>query len=356
MKKNYLTGCIIWMILCNAAFAQVRTPLHPPPVPYFYITGLCFGDTTHFINHTDIGSIRWSITTDKGDTIYRAVGDQAAYYFKKRGAYNVCLTADNGHLATKIRTVIVDTITKADFSFRYCYDVFDNLSACSDQYVWVLPDGSSTTAAFPAYKFTRPGVYPVKLVAIRGNRKDTLLKSISIRGDSLGAPNANFTFRKIGEPAVYEFTAMDSLADNYSWYFGDQKYDDTSGFKVIHSIDLETYDGAVDLWMSNGCGAANFQLDPIHLTRIKENSFEESVVVYPDPAADELHVNFSNGSTEKDRSIKLMDLRGRVLIDFKQEQVQNEDVLHIGSLPAGMYILQIGTERSRWNKKIVIAH
>jgi hypothetical protein len=57
-----------------------------------------------------------------------------SYYFKKRGFYSVCLTADNGHLATKTRIIRVDTITEADFKYRNCFNEFENLSTCADQF------------------------------------------------------------------------------------------------------------------------------------------------------------------------------------------------------------------------------
>jgi hypothetical protein len=93
--------------------------MHPPAVPYFLITGLCYGDTTHFINRSSgAASVHWCILNDKGDTLHQSGDNTMSYYFKKRGFYSICLTADNGHLATKTRIVRVDTITEANFAYR----------------------------------------------------------------------------------------------------------------------------------------------------------------------------------------------------------------------------------------------
>src|SRR3569832_1993749 len=125
--KKYLFLSLFFIFAVSAFSQQQKTSgtspsreLHPPPVPYFFITGLCLGDTTHFINKTASGVLyfSWNITNDKGDTIYHSSNTNLSYYFKKRGFYRVSLTADNGHVVTKTRTIQVDTLTKAHFVFR----------------------------------------------------------------------------------------------------------------------------------------------------------------------------------------------------------------------------------------------
>jgi PKD repeat protein len=304
-----------------------------------------------------MGTIQWSITNDKGDTIYHATGETAAYYFKRRGAYNVCLTADNGHLATKIRTVMVDTMIKADFAYRYCQNVFDNQSACSDQYVWVLPDGSTTTDPFPAFKFDAPGTYPIKLTAIKGNKQHTLSTTIKINGDSLGFPSAVFTYKKIAEPATFEFKAVDSLLNYYSWYFGDTVSDDTSGYKVTHAIDLEKYKPTVGLFVSNICGFAAYEADPLSTTEIKKNDLSNSgFSVYPNPVTNELNVVMEDAGNAKTVIAKLYDINGKVIKAERAITVNRtcQLTVDLSTIARGIYFLQLVLDEKLFSKRIVV--
>jgi PKD repeat protein len=330
---------------------------HPPPVPYFFITGLCYGDSTHLINKTTgIISSEWAITNDKGDTIYKSTNENATYYFKKRGYYEICLSTYNGHTAIKKRVIHVDTVTKANCSFRFCYDEFDNLSACSDQYIWVLPDNSTSTDPFPTYKFSSPGNYPVKLIAKKGNHADTLQKFIQVRGDSIGLPNASFTSKLLDASSTFLFVATDSLADTYSWYFGDNFGDDTSGYKVVHHIDKSVYKPPVNLFVTNGCGVSIDMLDPFAVTEVPSGIQKEAEIsIYPNPASNEfkLKINDIAGST---CDVQLMDIRGAVINERRVLNERKEMTISIDvhALSDGIYLLQLKTEQGIWREKIMI--
>jgi PKD repeat protein len=332
--------------------------LHPPPVPYFYITGLCFGDTTHFINKTisTLISSEWNILNDKGDTLYRSKDKDLSYYFKKRGFYTICLTANNGHIATKTRLVRVDTLTKANFSFRPCYDEFDNQSACSDQFVWILPDKSASTDINPAYTFSAPGKYPVTLISKRGNKADTLFKQITIKGDSVGIPTGTFTCKRLNNDSTFEFTAVDVLADAYSWYFGDGQGDDTSGYNVTHTIG-STYTPPVNLFVTNGCGTAVDLLDPFTVTEITEEKKSAlTVTVFPNPVVDELVVSIGNLTTGKMTTLQLIDASGSILKEAKflntMEAINFKYDAH--DLSSGIYILQVKVGEQVEARKFIV--
>jgi hypothetical protein len=307
--------------------------LHAPPKPFFYMKGLCFGDTTMFINKSDMGTITWAIKNTKGDTISVLYGDTVFYYFKAKGIYQVSLTADNGHKATLTKTVIVDSMTKADFAYRYCYNTWDNLSACSDQFIWVLPDGTTSTDTFPSYTFPAPGKFPVKLIAIRGNKKDTLTKIISIGGDSLSWPSAKFTVKKVGT-ATFEFKALDTLATYYSWYFGDKTSDDTSGYKVIHTIDGDKYQAPVDLMLVNACGLAFYDIDPFTVTKIEEYS-DKTFSIFPNPNKGNFTID---PNTDETVEIIVTDIYAREI--FKKK-VMGKTHMNLPDLRSGVYFIKV---------------
>jgi hypothetical protein len=332
-------------------------PLHPPPVPDFYMAGLCFGDTTHFYNRTNTGFVIWSILNDKGDTLYTALKDTIAYYFKKRGAYNVCLTADNGHIATFTRTVMVDTIVKADFAYRTCINEFNNLSSCSDHFIWTFPGNVTSTAAFPGYQFKKGGPNTVKLVASRGNKSNTVSKVITMAWDSLGAPDSTFTFQRHGTSYTFDFKAVDSLQRSYSWNFGDRQFDDTSGYKVTHTIDFAKYTGPVQLRIASACSFTIGEIDPFLTTGIPDETFLlRNTIVYPNPASDELNLSINNLAIGKRMTIKLMDAKGVLLRETQTVSASksyNQKYNMIG-FAKGIYLLQIIVDEQLLNKKIVL--
>jgi PKD repeat protein len=367
---NKLTFLILFFIfvISPSAFSQTsgidhphttnEKLLHPPPVPYFFITGLCYGDTTHFINKTvsTLISSEWNILNDKGDTLYHSADKDLSYYFKKKGFYTICLTANNGHIATKTRVVKVDTLTKANCSFRSCYDVFDNQSTCSDQFVWILPDKSLSTDVYPTYTFSAPGKYPVTLIAKRGNRADTLQKQITIKGDSVGMPSATFTCKRLNTDSTFEFTAVDALADVYAWYFGDGQGDDTSGYKVVHTIN-GTYTPPVNLFITNGCGTAVDLLDPFTVTEIAEEKKSTlTITVFPNPVADELLVSINKLAIGKFTIVRLMDANGSVLKETKflntAELLNFKYDAHV--FANGIYLIQVQAGEQVINRKFIV--
>lgn len=331
--------------------------LHPPPIVNFYITGLCYGDTTYFISKTNIGDISWAITNDKGDTLYLANTENAKYYFKKKGYYNICQTADNGHIAFKIRTVLVDTITNVGFYYRKCINEFDNTSTCADQFVWTFPNNTTSTDTFPTYQFKNTGKFPVKLVVKKGNKTKTLTQMISLPPDSVGIPEATFTFKRHGNLNIFDFKAVDSLADNYNWSFGDIQFDDTSGYKVTHTFDMKKYNGLVSLRVQNGCGFTSYETDPFTVTGIFDEYFLiRNVSIYPNPASDEVNIAINNLPHPKTVVIKLIDIKGSVLQEekFVNATASFNTKFNTSSLSKGMYLIQLTIDDQLLNKKIIV--
>ena len=366
MKKIFSTG--ILMLFTVFAFVKANAQstdeyklnekaLHPPPVPNFYISGLCYGDTTFFFNKTDLGEIYWAITNDKGDTLFSEKNENIKYFFKKKGIYNICLTADNGHIATKIRTVLVDTITHADFYFRTCINEFDNQATCADQFIWTFPDNVTSTTTFPTYQFKKGGSFPVQLIAKKGSKANTITKIITVTSDSLGIPDATFTFKRHGTSNTFDLKAVDSLANQYNWTFGDRQFDDTSGYKVTHTFDMDKYDGPVSLRVANGCSFTFYEVDPFDVTGITDNYFlERNASVYPNPVNDAVNIVIENLKVSKVITIRLIDMNGAVVLENRAITMGTSYALqwNVTSFSKCIYLIQILTDGELLNKKIAV--
>ncbi len=262
---NLIFACFLSLgLIAQSGTSSVSGTRHLPPVGNFIVKGLCAGDSTHFIDKTSGGyAIYWGIANDKGDTIYSSYEKNISYFFTKIGPYSVTMTSYNGHYTTITRNLYVDTVPHADFLFRYCYNQLYNFSTCSDQFVWILPDSSISTLDFPSYKFDKAGTYPITLIAKKGLKADTLTSLVKVAPDSLGFPNATFTaFLKDTNLFVFDFTALDTSASYYYWWFGDGQFDNTSNSpKVTHLLDTSKYAYPVTLSITNGCGSNNYDLD-----------------------------------------------------------------------------------------------
>ena len=361
MKKYSPIRLLLVLVLSVGLLSKLtaqstdRKIMHPPPVPNFYITGLCFGDTTRFINKTDFGDIYWGILNDKGDTLYTSVNETFSYFFKKKGSYNISLTANNGHKAVLVRTVLVDTIIKADFSYRPCINEFNNLSTCADHFIWMLPGNVTTTDTFPSYQFKSAGAHSVKLTAIKGNKVNTTVKTITMTPDSLGIPDALFTFRKLNTPDTYELKAVDSLQKSYSWTFGDRQFDETTGYKVVHQFDMSKYDGSVQLRIASSCGFSFYSIDPFKATAIEENFSMENISVYPNPVTDELNISVSGLAVGKKMHINLIDAKGAIVGETEWTVTKSSSsVFNVTSLPKGIYLLQLRVDGQVQHKKVMV--
>jgi hypothetical protein len=364
MKKYCLLLLLLFSVFSASLKAQSKSGenineqlMHPPPIPNFYMMGLCFGDTTHFYNRTNNGFIIWSILNDKGDTLYTSTKDTIAYYFKKRGAYDVCITADNGHIANLVRTVMVDTIVKANFVYRPCINEFNNLSTCSDHFIWMLPDNVTSTTAFPTYQFKKGGPNTVKLIASKGNKSNAITKIINMAWDSLGAPDSTFTFKRHGTSYTFDFKATDTMQRFYSWTFGDQTFDDTSGYKVTHTINFAKYNGAVGLRVASACSFTIWETNPFLTTEIPDENFlQRNTIVFPNPATNQLNLSIDNLPMGKMMIIKFMDAKGTLLKETQTICSTNlyNQKFNTAEFAKGIYLLQVIVGEQLLNKKIII--
>lgn len=246
----------------------------------------------------------------------------------------------------------IDPVVK----FHPCSNEFENASTCIDQFVWVLPDSSISTVSSPIYKFTKPGTYHAKLTVKKGIASDSVSKEIKIAGDSLHYPDPTFTFKMLSKFNIL-FQAIDTVETTYSWSFGDGTYDDTSGYKITHYFNLETYRPPVTLWIYSGCGVANYAVDPYLATAIKEEDFLSlNSIIFPNPAIEELNVSIKNLAFGKHIITRLVNENGSVI---KMENSTTTSSIYnwkynTYNLPKGLYLIQIIVDGYELNRKVII--
>ena len=353
-KATALSICLI-SILISDTHAQTNN-LHPAPVPNFYAIGLCPGDSTFFINKTLMGyEYAWTIQNNNGDTLLKSTNENISFFFNAVGVYTVSLIASNGHVSQLTRNLIVDSVPHADFSFWTCYNQFNNFSNCADQFTWIFPDGSISNLRSPPYKFDSAGVYPVTLIAKKAGKKDSVTKQVSIDKYQLGFPSAKFTYTQVGTSLTFIITALDTAAINYYWSFGDGKYDDTTGYKIVHAFDPDM-DLSIQLNVANNCGSS-MEYQQIVLQDITENNFLIfNTKVYPNPTQGQLNLSISNLPAKQEIIIKLINANGNLLYDEKLLNSTSPYNWQFNTyhLPKGLYLLQLMLNNAVLSKRILI--
>lgn len=203
------------------------------PSAGFSATRVCFRDTTVFTNTTSIpaggviSTYKWNITTTDStsvkDTLFR---------FNAPGQYQVKLTAvtDSGCKSSIIKTVIIDTLPKADFSSATICDkgtaTFTSLSKDSigiTSLNWDLGDGVKTTGTLINHVYPDTGWYNVQLIALaQTGCRDTITKAIFVNPNP--APQFNSTKAACLKGPI-QFTDESTVArgkiTSWTWNLGD---------------------------------------------------------------------------------------------------------------------------------------
>ena len=96
--------------------------------------------------------------------------------------------------------------------------------------------------------------------------------------------------------------------------------------------------------------------------RLETNTSASGIVVYPNPASSQIHLQFSNAATDKitnsTSSVWLKDMNGKMLWGNSSVNTSTGSLsIDVSRFPAGMYILEIiNSDRSVTVKKVLIAH
>lgn len=79
---------------------------------------------------------------------------------------------------------------------------------------------------------------------------------------------------------------------------------------------------------------------------------ETSLSLYPNPAADKVTVSVAG--VDKIESIRLVDLSGKVVYEWKQDTFGKTQKMGLHSFSAGIYLVQLETPQGLLSKRLVI--
>ena len=116
---------------------------------------------------------------------------------------------------------------KANFECANSLSIGDTLKVinkCTNatEYIWDFGDGTTSTLNAPIHIYEKNGDVNIKLIAFKGELKDSVIKTISIQNIK---PISNFTVNSTDSiPLIFEkitFNNTSKYATSYLWDFGD---------------------------------------------------------------------------------------------------------------------------------------
>ncbi|MGZ3866974.1 MAG: PKD domain-containing protein, partial [Bacteroidia bacterium] len=224
-----------------------------PPQADFSWLHACQGDSTCFINQTIRGNTyTWTVADTNSHhptTLFTSNNDTGFCYLFAPGAYNITLEAYNNHLVSITKLLIIDTVTKADFSFIHCSNNFVNTSSCGSSFYWDFGDGTNSTLEVPNHPYADTGWYNVTLIAYKGAISDTLQKQIRVDVTAFASGLFSYT---LSHDTVSVHALFGGAGTNYYWTWADGTY--STGRDTFHVYKDSTASYNVELYAINLCG------------------------------------------------------------------------------------------------------
>lgn len=264
------------------------------------------------------------------------------------GSYAVTATNTDGCTASDTIEIALSGFPNASLGTDTTFCVGDTLCFVANQdtalaYTWTTGASGNTICV------TAGGVYAVT-VTNQDNcaSSDTVIATIpadpigNIAADTSNCPTITFFGNSTGGPV-----------DTWLWLFGDgNSSTDQNPSNFYPGQGLYT----VELITTNACATdtAEFQIPVICEVSIEEE-LARQILVFPQPADDILYLRFLNAGFSK-VEIRMLDLLGKQVQASQVFRVagNGQAEWNVSGLPAGLYILEMETEKGIARKRIVV--
>ncbi|MBS1636512.1 MAG: T9SS type A sorting domain-containing protein [Bacteroidetes bacterium] len=366
MKKVYIIITLLILLYGRSTLANTNhVAFHPAPIPNFVINHFCYGDSSYFINTTQMGvTYIWNVyeldaTGFPYDTLYTSTNFNISYMFADTGMYRVELIANNGHIVSTSKLLHVSNTVTANFDYQPCGGQFSNSSVCFDQSYWDFGDGTTSTEESPIHFYSAIGMYTVTLIATKGNMSDTIAVPLNVQ--MANTLNPTFTLQILKDTTLYyqndtlawvptdsilvHFQVPDTSSGpmtEYHWSFGDEGVADLYGYNggrdVYHryaNVDtVYTVFLLVKTICTNAFSAQSFSFydHPVYT-----NGTER---IYPNPVAGDYFHFYSKRAFELTDIRAVNDLGQTVHVNILNRYDDGLDI-GVSDLASGVYVVQL---------------
>ncbi len=169
---------------------------------------------------------------------------------------------------------------------------------------------------------------------------------------NVGAPVAVCAVNQQGFTLLVSFDASTSMGkgNSYAWDFGDGNTG--TGANTTHTY---ASGGAktITLVVTNACGSdtttctlpANFSYG--------ENTLAQSLVLFPNPAKDQVKVSFDAEATEM--TLRVLDLSGKEIMTEEHDNLNGkvDFMINVGQLADGVYMIEVSNGELKATKRLI---
>jgi PKD repeat protein len=289
---------------------------------------------------------------DFGDST-TGTGAAPTHTYDSTGTYNVCLVVgDTGGICvdticTSIYVYIAPATCNATFTNTLLGVGNESFTAApfnfNWDYSWDFGDSNTGNGFFTTHQYTASGTYTVCLTI-----NDSTTGCSSQFCDTVNIvipPTCTPSFTATGLTGTYIFTATPfSIQNTYSWDFGDGSPFGT-GFVANHTYAASgTYTVCLTMTTPTNCVGTFCDTINVVLSSIGEQGANLPVTIFPNPATDQLTVNYYLSSSAN-VAIDIVDLSGRLLseITFTDQPGHLQKQIDVAALASGTYMLRIST-------------
>lgn len=147
------------------------------------------------------------------------------------------------------------------------------------------------------------------------------------------------------------FTNLSTGSTVYNWNFGDGSF--SSQQDPVHTYAAPgTYSACLTAGIP-GCSSISCKSITITTVGLDELDLFSSVSVFPNPASDELTIDFQ-GTNFVDAEISLSNVVGKKIF-YTKTQARGKQIFNISKFPEGIYFIRIDTNAGSVTKKIVLS-
>jgi PKD repeat protein len=372
-----LTGANGSLTICKADFSSDKTII-------------CAGDSIHFQDNTYNAVTGWTWTLTGATPATSSVQNPGVVY-NTPGKYTVVLSATDGLTTQTATKTAYITVLPASVTLPF-FDGFENYTSLSNIVEWTAVDGANngtfTLLNSPSAAATGQKCVKLNNFGQVGSNVDEL-NAIPVDLSGLAPTDIvtltfKYAYRKVNTSDVEYLriigtnncgdvwntrktiggNTLSNLTATSSW-----TPSSASDWTTMHVTNINS-----SYFVSNfrykfrfeGSGGNNIYLDDINLykgspsnTNVlnvnSENTINSVYSIYPNPAEDEVNIEF-NVDTDQDVVFNILDVTGNVVQSnlIKAQVGSNLVLLNTEKLSSGMYLLNIATGNSIQTSQFVI--